>query len=224
MGSAMGWPPSRRARRGSDRDEPLGLSERIVAGGKPGHASPPRHAGCPCGFRLLARGERTGRGAGRPRRRSDDRGRAMIEIVSAGRCIACDVCVKVCPANVFDATPNRRRSSPARPTARPASCARSTARPTRCMSRPMPKVPRQSPKGRSRLPGCSAATLARSGGGAANPAAPERPDLSPPRRRPVRALGPVDDRRCPARIRTRGTGSTSPGSSRSPVRRKPLRS
>jgi NAD-dependent dihydropyrimidine dehydrogenase PreA subunit len=27
----------------------------------------------------------------------------VIEIVSAGRCIACDVCVKVCPANVFDA-------------------------------------------------------------------------------------------------------------------------
>jgi NAD-dependent dihydropyrimidine dehydrogenase PreA subunit len=26
----------------------------------------------------------------------------MIEIVSAARCIACDICVKVCPANVFD--------------------------------------------------------------------------------------------------------------------------
>ena len=30
----------------------------------------------------------------------------MIEIVSAGRCIACDMCVKVCPANVFDAMPD----------------------------------------------------------------------------------------------------------------------
>ena len=29
----------------------------------------------------------------------------MIEIVSAGRCIACDVCVRVCPANVFEAMP-----------------------------------------------------------------------------------------------------------------------
>lgn len=29
----------------------------------------------------------------------------MIEIVSLRRCIACDVCVKVCPANVFDAIP-----------------------------------------------------------------------------------------------------------------------
>lgn len=29
----------------------------------------------------------------------------MIEIVSARRCVACDICVKVCPANVFDATP-----------------------------------------------------------------------------------------------------------------------
>lgn len=29
----------------------------------------------------------------------------MIEIVSAGRCIACDICVKVCPANVFDQEP-----------------------------------------------------------------------------------------------------------------------
>lgn len=26
----------------------------------------------------------------------------MIEIVSASRCIECDICVKVCPANVFD--------------------------------------------------------------------------------------------------------------------------
>ena len=30
----------------------------------------------------------------------------MIEIVSARRCIACDICVKVCPANVFDARPD----------------------------------------------------------------------------------------------------------------------
>jgi NAD-dependent dihydropyrimidine dehydrogenase PreA subunit len=30
----------------------------------------------------------------------------MIEIVSAGRCIACDMCVEVCPANVFEAMPN----------------------------------------------------------------------------------------------------------------------
>ena len=29
----------------------------------------------------------------------------MIEIVSARRCIACDLCIKVCPANVFDARP-----------------------------------------------------------------------------------------------------------------------
>ena len=28
----------------------------------------------------------------------------MIEIVSETRCIECDICVKVCPANVFDAT------------------------------------------------------------------------------------------------------------------------
>lgn len=27
----------------------------------------------------------------------------MIEIVSESRCIACDICVKACPANVFDA-------------------------------------------------------------------------------------------------------------------------
>jgi NAD-dependent dihydropyrimidine dehydrogenase PreA subunit len=29
----------------------------------------------------------------------------VIEIVSARRCIACDICVKVCPADVFDARP-----------------------------------------------------------------------------------------------------------------------
>jgi NAD-dependent dihydropyrimidine dehydrogenase PreA subunit len=28
----------------------------------------------------------------------------MIEIVSATRCVECDICVKICPANVFDAT------------------------------------------------------------------------------------------------------------------------
>lgn len=28
----------------------------------------------------------------------------MIEIVSVTRCIECDICVKVCPTNVFDAT------------------------------------------------------------------------------------------------------------------------
>jgi NAD-dependent dihydropyrimidine dehydrogenase PreA subunit len=30
----------------------------------------------------------------------------VIEIVSQGRCIACDVCVRVCPANVFDPVPD----------------------------------------------------------------------------------------------------------------------
>lgn len=30
----------------------------------------------------------------------------MIEIVSATRCVECDICVKVCPTNVFDATEN----------------------------------------------------------------------------------------------------------------------
>jgi NAD-dependent dihydropyrimidine dehydrogenase PreA subunit len=29
----------------------------------------------------------------------------MIELVSEGRCIACDICVKICPTNVFDAVP-----------------------------------------------------------------------------------------------------------------------
>lgn len=28
----------------------------------------------------------------------------MIEIISARRCVECDICVKVCPENVFDAT------------------------------------------------------------------------------------------------------------------------
>jgi NAD-dependent dihydropyrimidine dehydrogenase PreA subunit len=28
----------------------------------------------------------------------------VIEIVSQSRCIECDICVKVCPANVFDMT------------------------------------------------------------------------------------------------------------------------
>lgn len=26
----------------------------------------------------------------------------MIEVVSGGRCIACNICVRACPANVFD--------------------------------------------------------------------------------------------------------------------------
>lgn len=30
----------------------------------------------------------------------------MIELVSVSRCINCDLCVRVCPTNVFDAVPN----------------------------------------------------------------------------------------------------------------------
>jgi len=30
----------------------------------------------------------------------------MIEIVSAARCTGCNICVTVCPTNVFDAVPN----------------------------------------------------------------------------------------------------------------------
>ena len=30
----------------------------------------------------------------------------MIELVSDERCVGCDVCVNVCPTNVFDATPS----------------------------------------------------------------------------------------------------------------------
>ena len=30
----------------------------------------------------------------------------MIELVSDTRCIRCDLCVKVCPTNVFDAVPD----------------------------------------------------------------------------------------------------------------------
>ena len=30
----------------------------------------------------------------------------MIELVSETRCIGCDICVKVCPTNVFDAVPD----------------------------------------------------------------------------------------------------------------------
>ncbi len=30
----------------------------------------------------------------------------MIELVSTSRCIGCDLCVSVCPTNVFDAVPN----------------------------------------------------------------------------------------------------------------------
>jgi NAD-dependent dihydropyrimidine dehydrogenase PreA subunit len=30
----------------------------------------------------------------------------MIELVSQSRCIECNICVKVCPTNVFDAVPD----------------------------------------------------------------------------------------------------------------------
>jgi NAD-dependent dihydropyrimidine dehydrogenase PreA subunit len=29
----------------------------------------------------------------------------MIELISESRCIACNICVRVCPTNVFDETP-----------------------------------------------------------------------------------------------------------------------
>jgi ferredoxin-like protein FixX len=59
----------------------------------------------------------------------------MIEIVSDRRCIECDICVKVCPANVFDPAP---KAPPV--IARQADCqtcfsARFIARPTRFTSR-----------------------------------------------------------------------------------------
>jgi NAD-dependent dihydropyrimidine dehydrogenase PreA subunit len=31
----------------------------------------------------------------------------MIELVSDARCIRCDICVKACPTNVFDAVPDQ---------------------------------------------------------------------------------------------------------------------
>jgi NAD-dependent dihydropyrimidine dehydrogenase PreA subunit len=31
----------------------------------------------------------------------------MIELVSDSRCIRCDICVRVCPTNVFDARPDQ---------------------------------------------------------------------------------------------------------------------
>jgi NAD-dependent dihydropyrimidine dehydrogenase PreA subunit len=31
----------------------------------------------------------------------------MIEVVSEERCIQCDICVRVCPTNVFDSVPDR---------------------------------------------------------------------------------------------------------------------
>ena len=30
----------------------------------------------------------------------------MIELVHAGRCIECDICVRICPRDVFDAVPD----------------------------------------------------------------------------------------------------------------------
>jgi NAD-dependent dihydropyrimidine dehydrogenase PreA subunit len=30
----------------------------------------------------------------------------MIEVVSSERCVTCDICVRVCPTNVFDAVPD----------------------------------------------------------------------------------------------------------------------
>ena len=30
----------------------------------------------------------------------------MIEVISPSRCTACNICVRVCPVNVFDAVPN----------------------------------------------------------------------------------------------------------------------
>ena len=35
----------------------------------------------------------------------------MIELVSQTRCIECNLCVKMCPTNVFDAVPRQLRTS-----------------------------------------------------------------------------------------------------------------
>ena len=90
--------------RGDDRDEPLGVSQRAGAGRKPRHAPPERPARQRPSFRLPVRGERARKRRCRASRDTLDHS-VMIEIVSARRCIECDICVKVCPANVFDASP-----------------------------------------------------------------------------------------------------------------------
>jgi NAD-dependent dihydropyrimidine dehydrogenase PreA subunit len=36
----------------------------------------------------------------------------MIEIVDASRCTGCNICVRVCPTNVFDALPLPARGAP----------------------------------------------------------------------------------------------------------------
>ena len=56
------------------------------------------------GFRLPVRGERARKRRCRASGDTLDHS-GMIEIVSARRCIECDICVRVCPANVFDARP-----------------------------------------------------------------------------------------------------------------------
>ncbi len=57
----------------------------------------------------------------------------LIEIVSQSRCVECDICVKVCPADVFDAS-DSAPSLPVRMIVRPAFYARFIAQRTRFTS------------------------------------------------------------------------------------------
>jgi NAD-dependent dihydropyrimidine dehydrogenase PreA subunit len=87
-------------------------------------------------------------------------GGGMIEIISEVRCIECDICVKVCPANVFDRVPE---AAPV--IARQNDCQTCFLCEIYCPTdalyvAPTPRDRPRSARRKSRRKGCSAATRA----------------------------------------------------------------
>ncbi len=120
-------------------DRALDVSQRAGASGEPRRASPRRLPGWMIASAITSRPAASTRSG--PRHvplaaAALCRGCGMIEVIDQERCTSCDICVNVCPTNVFDKTDWHSRHRPPERLPELVSCASSIVRRMRCSSRP----------------------------------------------------------------------------------------